>query len=87
VDAHGKVVLLFAGMGVFAGIVSAFIGSGWVAFLLMLALYYLTYRQAPQLLKLQPSEFPRINIAKAGIVPIFVAWLVSWIWVYTLLIG
>lgn len=85
--AHQRVVLLFTGVGVLIGIVSAFIPNGLVAFFLMLIAYYITYRQSYQILKLQPSEIPKGEILKSGFFPIFVSWLVVWIWVYTLVLG
>ena len=83
---YQRVVIFFTGVGALIGIVSAFIPNAWVAFLLMLVCYYLTYKQIYQILKIQPSEIPRGTVAKSGFFPYLVAWLVAWIWVYSLLL-
>jgi hypothetical protein len=81
-----RVVMLFAGVGALAGAASALVSNGWLATLLMLALFYVTYKRAHQLLKVQPSELPRHLIWKSGFFPTVVCWLVAWIWVYTVLL-
>ena len=80
-----RVVLLFTAIGVLAGVISGFIPNGWLDFLLMLGLFYVTYKQTYQILKIQPSEISRSTILKTGFFPTFVCWPVVWRWTYTLL--
>jgi hypothetical protein len=82
---HTKVVLLFAGMGGAAGVISAFVHS-LLALFLAFVFFYLVYKQAPRMLKFQPSEFPPIERVKKGFFPHFIAWLIVWIMVYTLFV-
>jgi hypothetical protein len=86
VDLHSKIVLLFTGAGGLAGVISAFLPSGWLALGLAFLFFYLVYKRAPQLLKFQPSEFPPVRVAKTGFFPLFIMWFIAWVAVYTMIV-
>jgi hypothetical protein len=85
-DLHARVVLLFSGAGGLAGLISGFLSNAWLALGLALLFFYLIYKQAPRILGFQPSEYHPLRAAKSGFFPLFVTWLIVWVFSYTLLL-
>ena len=95
----GKITLMFAAIGAIAGAIFAPLVvyvdfPGWplgffAGLILFFAIFYVTLRLAPTVLKISPAEFPggKRKIVAAGFLPFFITWLILWIMVYTILIG
>ena len=93
----GKLAILFSAFGALAGCVFApikFPGGlpGFFAgLLLFFGMFYVAYRVTPAVLKIPHAEFPGgkwsgLDAIKRGFVFFFIAWLILWILVYTLLL-
>lgn len=84
-DLDSKIVLVFMGAGSLAGIASALLANGWLALLVVLGLFYLVYRLAPQYLKIDLKTFSRMDVLKTGFWPHFIMWLIVWVVVYSVM--
>ncbi|MEW6222111.1 MAG: hypothetical protein AB1476_02140 [Candidatus Hadarchaeota archaeon] len=86
-DAQTKVVLMFAAAGAVAGVISGVLVNSLLAAGVALLLFYLTFRLAPEYLKINVAEFSKKKVLMTGFWPHFVMWLILWVLVYTLKLG
>ena len=93
----GKLAILFTVFGAIAGSVSGLISGilpqihASFALLVLIFMFWVSYRFIPNLLKIRAEEFPGgkwtgSEALKRGFFSFFIAWLILWILVYHLIV-
>lgn len=82
---QAKTTLFLAVMGAVAGALSCLVKNGWAAFFLALIIFLFASPLARRILRLQ-QDFSTVRVMSSGLLPFFMTWLVSWIWMYSALL-